>query len=168
MTLVGIALAVHGLRSLTGRSVMPEQIAFPEGRKPHAADLPDFSISHCEPWAGCAVVSHGRVGFDVESLRPLGEQSLRLLGADEGHRPRTLQAMFETWTAREAVLKACGATLAGIARVQVDERTVVYGSEVLHRRQLRVFDGAAACIATSYVLSEVQTCPIELDALFAL
>src|SRR5207237_5775181 len=102
-SLAGIALALRALSALTGRAVAPGEMVFAQGAKPGLAHAgaaraaltderrglgPDFSIAHAGPWAGCAVVRCGRVGFDVE------------MGSGE---------RIADFVAREAALKACGA-----------------------------------------------------------
>lgn len=100
-TLVGIELARALLGRVAGRPVPATALRFPWRGRPHAPGLPAFSISHAGGWVGCAVATAGAVGFDLECAAP---------GA-----PRDPLE----WTAREAVLKAAGASLAAAARVRL-------------------------------------------------
>src|SRR5579859_441423 len=139
-TLAGIALALHALAEVAGREVSVNELAFPEGGKPHLArpgaqPAPDFSISHSGHWVGCAAVAHGLVGFDVE-VGP-GEA----LGA---------------WAAREAALKACGAGIAQAREVQLLAGGAVYRGIALYATALDLFAGAAACIMTSLTVERIE------------
>jgi hypothetical protein len=109
LTLVGIELARRLLGQAVGREVAAAALRFPWGGKPHAPGLPDFSISHSGAWVGCAVATAGRVGFDLECA-----------GATPAH-------ALADWTAREAVLKAAGATLAAAAAVAIDGAGAEFG-----------------------------------------
>jgi 4'-phosphopantetheinyl transferase len=141
-TLAGVALALHALTRLTGARVAPGELAFPDGGKPHLAPAvattgtaPDFSISHSGPWVGCAAVAQGLVGFDIE------------LGTE---------ARLAAWAAREAALKACGASLTEARDVELIEGGARCRGVALFGVALELFPGAAACIMTSL--------PVRLEA----
>jgi hypothetical protein len=131
LTLIGIELARRLLGQAVGREVAAAALRFPWGGKPHAPGLPDFSISHSGPWVGCAVATVGSVGFDLEFAGP--ESAGRAPPRDPGD-----------WTAREAVLKAAGATLDAAAAVAIDGAAAEFG-----RRRWRLLAPAAppGCIA---------------------
>lgn len=149
-TLAGIALALHALGELAGRQVSAAELAFPEGGKPHLAGssahpAPDFSISHSGHWVGCAAVTHGLVGFDVE------------LGPGE---------RLSAWAAREAALKACGAGVAEAREVELLEHGAVCRGVTLHATLLDLFAGAAACAMTSVAIERLETRSLALTELF--
>lgn len=147
-TLAGIALALRALGELTGRRLTPAQLAFPQDGKPRL--LPpggaDFSISHSGPWVGCAAVTHGSVGFDVE------------FGSE---------ARLADWAAREAALKAVGADLAEAHRVELGGAGAVCRGQRLYARPLGLFAGAAACVMTSVAVAGLEARCWALAELFA-
>jgi phosphopantetheinyl transferase len=147
-TLAGIALALRALGELTGRRLTPAQIAFPQSGKPRLLSPcgADFSISHSGPWVGCAAVTHGSVGFDVE------------FGSE---------ARLADWAAREAALKAVGADLAGAHQVELGAAGAVCRGERLHAQPLALFAGAAACVMTSVPLARIAARSWALTELFA-
>ena len=152
-TLAGVALALRALRELKGEPVVPGELAFPDGGKPHlahtttaAGEEPDFSISHSGPWVGCAAVAHGLVGFDVEH------------GSD---------ARLSVWAAREAALKACGAPLAEARDVELLEDGARCRGVALKRLPLELFPGAAACVMTSLPVGRIEARTLTLAELFA-
>jgi phosphopantetheinyl transferase len=152
-TLAGVALALHALTRLAGRPIAAAELAFPDGGKPHllraaaaAADVPDFSIGHSGPWAGCAAVAHGLVGFDVE------------LGTE---------ARLAAWAAREAALKACGAGITEARDVELIEGGARCRGVALHATALELFPGAAACVMTSLPVRRLDARALPLAELFA-
>lgn len=81
-----------------------------------------WSIAH-KPDFVTGVVSSFSVGIDIERLRPVAESLFRrILTSEESDcfegNDRT-EIFFRTFTAKEAVLKAMGLGLAGLARVRV-------------------------------------------------
>ena len=152
-TLAGVALALRALTELTGSLVAPGALVFPAGGKPRLARAaaaaggePDFSVSHCGPWVGCAAVAHGLVGFDVE------------LGSD---------ARLAAWAAREAALKACGARLTEARDVELLEGGARCRGVALRALPLELFPGVAACVMTSLPVGRVETRSVPLGELFA-
>jgi len=152
-TLAGIALALRALTQLAGAPVGAADLAFPQDGKPRLAGAahrarttPDFSIAHSGPWVGCAAVPHGLVGFDVEA------------GSD----PRLTE-----WAAREAALKACGASLAEAREVQLRSGGAQCRGVALHATALELFPGAVACVMTSLPVRGFEAHALSLPELFA-
>jgi len=114
-----------------------------------ASGCPDFSISHSGPWVGCAAVTHGRVGLDIE------------MGTD---------ARIADWVVREALLKATGAGLRDAGEVRALElraAPVRWHGELWHVQRLDVFPGACACVLSSRALGAVDAHVVPLAELFA-
>jgi len=94
------------------------------GRPVVAADVPlSFNISHSGPLALVAVLdADARIGVDVEVVRPrsrLDALAERVLDADEhaswvqiADEDARLRAFLQTWTCKEAYLKARGVGIA--------------------------------------------------------
>ncbi|HTP52950.1 MAG TPA: 4'-phosphopantetheinyl transferase superfamily protein [Anaeromyxobacteraceae bacterium] len=123
-----------GLRHVLARHrrVPPVSVDLVDGinGKPEVRGGPHFSLSHSGELALCAVSSSGRVGVDLERLRPVGEadeMARRWFGDQEREayrqalRQRPESAFLEVWTRKEAYLKAVGAGLSGLSpRDEVD------------------------------------------------
>jgi hypothetical protein len=130
LTLAGIELARRLLGAASGREVAAAELRFPHGGKPHAPGLPDFSISHSGAWVGCAVVSSGRVGLDLEEC-VRGSQAHDL----------------EDWTAREAVIKAASASLDAAAAVVITGAAAEFAGRRWCLLAPEAPPGCTACIA---------------------
>lgn len=90
----------------------------PSGR-PGAKPPLDVSLSHSGDWIGVALCEAGRIGVDLEKLRPVSSSLVRRCltvgelawlhevqpGTERSHR------FFRLWTAKEAFLKATGVGL---------------------------------------------------------
>lgn len=109
--------------------VLPRELHFrySEHGKPSLADsdglTPGFSLTHTEGLAGFALVRSGRIGIDIEAMRPLAERerfAARIFSGTELARFKTLPgrdqnaALLDAWTAKEAVLKAIGTGISGV------------------------------------------------------
>ncbi len=153
-SLAGIALALRALTALLGRIVEPRELVFAPGEKPRLAASPaapagaDFSISHTGPWAACAAMARGRVGFDLEE------------GTD---------ARIAGWVVREAALKATGdglRALRGLEQLALQADRLRWRGELWHVRRLEGFAGACACVVSSVKVRAVETRVIEARELF--
>jgi phosphopantetheinyl transferase len=122
-TLLGIALLLDCARAAGLDAPLPRFLAFPWGGKPYWPCGPDFSIAHTAVRVGCALApAGGSVGLDLEQRGSVAGAALRLvtsrcerdLYAAAGLSPDDL------WTAKEAVLKAAGASASLAARVGLE------------------------------------------------
>jgi len=78
---------------------------------------PDFNLSHSGRWAAVAISPRGRVGIDVEVVRPLSDLwgvARSVFTAAECEvlaplaEPERVAPFFRGWTRKEALLKASG------------------------------------------------------------
>jgi phosphopantetheinyl transferase len=99
---LGTALACGLLTRLNRRALAPTQLRYTPQGKPYAPGFPDFSISHSGDWVVCATAGAGTIGVDVQAL---------VDGATAG--------AVAAWSAKEATLKAAGAQLRDLPRVQL-------------------------------------------------
>jgi phosphopantetheinyl transferase len=77
---------------------------------PQANNSWHWSIAHTREWSA-AIVAREPVGIDVEKIRPRREALFDHVASDEEWNRiggRSWECFFRMWTAKEAVLKACG------------------------------------------------------------
>jgi hypothetical protein len=170
-SLAGIALAVRALSHLLDQRVGVEEIRFVPGQKPRLAPRgtraggspgappglgdgdgdppPDFSISHSGPWVGCAALTGGRVGFDLEW---------------------GTSARIRDWVVREATLKATGEGVRAAREVRALEwadGVTSWRGEHWHVERVELFAGASAAVVSSRLVRAVGAQAIALEELFA-
>ncbi len=96
--------------------------------KPSLDKGPSFSISHSGDYVLVALAAEGRLGADVEAIRPLRNLpglARTSFGADEYEHVMALPEaerplpFFRTWTRKEAILKALGCGLTGLSNISV-------------------------------------------------
>jgi phosphopantetheinyl transferase len=146
-SLAGIALARRALAELLGRPVAMAEMVFAADEKPklHGGAC-DFSIAHSGAVVGCAAVSCGQVGFDVEQ------------GTDEH---------LNNWVAREATVKAAGVGMRALNEVMLTPGGAEWRGTRWHGCALDAFPGATACVMTSAAVAQVQVRRLALAEVFA-
>lgn len=80
-----------------------------------------WSISH-KPRYVAAVVSDGRIGIDIEEMRPRTGSIFDYVASTEEwelSKRKDWHTFFRYWTAKEAVLKAVGTGLSGLKKCRV-------------------------------------------------
>lgn len=116
------AIAREALRLSAEKSgVVLGELSKDEDDVPLPFDDNHWSVSH-KPRCVAAVVSKGRIGIDVEEIRPRTEDIFRLVASDEEwrlHTDRSWDTFFRYWTAKEAVLKAVGIGIGGLKKCRV-------------------------------------------------
>ena len=103
-SLLAIELVLQGAGSISGRSFLPSDLLYLAGGKPVLQSGPFLSITHSRRRVAVALSPDVEIGVDLED---------RVAGT---------QAEFERllhWTAAEAVLKAAGAGIRDVRRVQI-------------------------------------------------
>lgn len=147
----GWLLVERAMRELGFTDFSLEAVDF---NSPHKSGSPfpaDFNISHSGHLVCAAALREGRIGIDVERLRPLKGDiihkylppALARLCEEEPNR------FFEFWTQKEAVVKAHGQE--GIARlreVELQDGKADFVGKTWYLSSLSLADGYAGHIAT--------------------
>lgn len=120
--------------------------------KPRWEGSSDFNLSHSESLLACALANDGRVGIDVECIRPLRDQE-RLFQQilPPGETPPTdadHNLFFRYWTAKEAVIKAEGSSgVWDMPQVGLQGARACYKNTLWLLHPLELVPGYAACLA---------------------
>lgn len=87
-------------------------LSYDENGRPYIAGHPhwqgDFNLSHSGNWIVLAVATNGRVGIDVEEIKPVSEDMMTYALSETelqlvSHQP--LHVFYEFWTLKEALFK---------------------------------------------------------------
>jgi 4'-phosphopantetheinyl transferase len=152
--------------SLFGQLLLKEGLAL---RGEYAADLndiqlssynrpglpggPDFNISHSGSLVVCAFVSNGRVGIDVEEMKPVDIEDFRFLfteteWSDICRAPSCLHRFYYYWTRKEAVVKAEGSGLnAELKKIYISEQYAAMDGQRWHLYPMDLGNDYEACFA---------------------
>lgn len=126
---VGRGVLRHALAHFLGVPAASFQFSTGEAGKPYLPDGPAFNVSHSADVVLIALAPEGRIGIDIEKIRPLrdidglartsfAEDELAALHrlAPDGR----AAAFFRVWTRKEALLKAVGHGIGALSEVSVD------------------------------------------------
>lgn len=127
--------------------------------RPNVPGGPDYSVSHSGHWVLVAVTGAGRVGIDIEQVPISGvvdELAGIMLSANERLADVKAGSLLQTWTRKEAVVKATGAGIADLRTTDVSSDTVISGGTTWHVRDVPAPLGYSLALATNATLDYVQ------------
>ena len=110
--LLGKLLLLEGMREL-GYHIPLAAIRYSTFQRPFISDHFDFNISHAGHYAVCGFAEAGRIGVDIEELKPIDigdfewhwtTEELRELQCSND----ALRSFYHLWTRKEAIVKADG------------------------------------------------------------
>jgi phosphopantetheinyl transferase len=148
---LGLALACRLLAAASGTPVEPAALRFARTGKPYVPGGPDFSIAHAGDWVLCALAANGSVGIDVE----------------ESAAARSGAAALAIWAAKEATIKAAGATLAELARVHLDGRRVGFRGRRWYLSSPRLASRLVVRVVTERPVTQLLMRAVPLAAALA-
>jgi len=142
-------LAREALKTSAGHAALDlQEIRQDEQGRPLLSNGCWWSVSH-KPKYVAGVAALDRTGIDIEEVRPRRQSTFRYVATDDEWRlceERSWLNLFRYWTAKEAVVKAAGAGLAGMRACQVvalpDESSVfLYFDDRLYEVAQSIYDG---------------------------
>jgi len=151
-TLLGLLLLRDCARAAGLRVPAATELAFPAGRKPRWCSGPDFSISHAGGRVACALAPPGiRIGLDIERGTDVTWQDLRLVMREAEFADYTAAGLDPAtlWTAKEATLKAAGASVVDLATVRAGRDLAQFDGEVFRLSRPSLAQGFACAVASS-------------------
>lgn len=163
-TLLGLLLLRDCARAAGLGGPAATELAFPAGGKPRWCGGPDFSISHAGGRVACALAPPGvRVGLDMEQSADVTWQGLRLVMREAEFADYAAAGLDAAalWTAREATLKAAGASLRDLRRVAVGRERAQLDGECFLLSRPQLAPGFACALAAT---GEPRVRIAEVDA----
>lgn len=168
-SLLGVALACRLLSGASGRPVAPGELHYTRNGKPHASDLPPFSIAHAGVWVVCALWSGGAIGIDIEPLVPRATlpRWLSVFDSEERRAAHSARAGLAIWTTKEATLKAAGGSLAELALIRVRGLRVEFRGRHWHASEARVAPRMIARVVTERPVTQWRLSAVPARAALA-
>jgi len=175
LRITGKALLVYALKEMglyPGLSL--EQYALSDAQQPYLKGAGfSFSISHSGNMAVCAVTSDGKVGVDIERVKPVKLELMNFYFAPSSWQlivaaPDSTMAFYEHWTAREAAIKASGLGIEQmeLADIVTDEDgTVQLREETYYSRILSLRYDYICCVASDRDIDEVSLTDLNMTDL---
>ena len=152
--LFGKLLLQNGLEELSDTPIELDQLECSKTGKPYLKDAPDFNLSYSGDYVLCAINTQGRIGIDIEQIRPIDLNDYSFLFHGEVFRSirqatDPAGAFFENWTIREAILKAEGtASTDEVKNIEIKEGKARFKNRDWFYQPLPVAPGYLAYMAT--------------------
>ena len=143
-SLLGKTLLINGLHYLGLKQYLLKDLKFSEFKKPYFDDCIDFNISHSGEFIICAICLTGKVGVDVEEIKPLLPEEFKMYFSHREWKeieqsPDCLNSFYKYWTQKEAFLKAIGMGLSvPINKVEISGNSITWKNSewLLHEIKL--------------------------------
>lgn len=90
-----------------------QQIRYTEYQRPYIYHSPDFNVAHSGEYVICAIMEQGRIGIDIEKIRPVEMQHFTSIFSSNQQQAlaqaaNKLDLFFKFWTQKESAIKADG------------------------------------------------------------
>jgi len=129
----------------------------------------DFNISHSGEYVVCALCPAGRIGIDIEEIRPVDISDFKAqmthgqwetMMASENR----LEKFFSLWTQKEAMIKADGRGMAiPLNEIIIEGENAFFADDIWGVKEVRIADGYRCHLATSRKNQEVRIDKIVLQ-----
>lgn len=153
-SLLGKHLLLAALKA-HGRTANLHMLRYTGFGRPFLEDNMDFNISHAGRMVACVVSPHGRIGIDVEAIRPINIQDFKGQFTDTewaaiNNAPNPLHAFYTHWTCKEAILKADGSGLnTALTNLDVTNKSMVtLEKNQWYLHEIKAFPDYACHVAT--------------------
>jgi 4'-phosphopantetheinyl transferase len=165
--LFGKLLLVEGLMRFGYPSTGLSNLVWDASGRPFLGHGLDFNISHSGDQVVCALCADGRVGIDIEEIRPVDISDFKAhMTADQWETVTTaenrLETFFSLWTQKEAVIKADGRGLSiSLDEIDVKGEKAFLGGDIWAVEAVRIADGYCCHLARS-----PETQPVHIEKIF--
>lgn len=161
-SLMGKMLLLKGLLQFGYPRASLKKILYDEYKRPFINLNIDFNISHSGELIVCALSDKGKVGVDVEEIRSVKIEDFKdVLSISEYNKvviskDRDNQ-FFNTWTKKEAVVKANGKGLyIPLTDIILENGTAMLYNKTWYLKEILFFKNYSSFIATENQLAEEE------------
>jgi 4'-phosphopantetheinyl transferase len=131
------------------------KITYNKFGKPRCGNKIDFNISHSEQYVVCAVTVDGKVGIDIEKIKPVDIVNFNGYfsvdeSADISSSPNRAKKFFEYWTKKESILKADGKGFSTpLKNVQISGDSAFLNNSKWYLNEIKINTGYVCFLATN-------------------
>ncbi|MBF8277384.1 MAG: 4'-phosphopantetheinyl transferase [Candidatus Brocadiaceae bacterium] len=139
-----------------------KKITYTEYNRPFIDGAMDFNISHSGNYVVCAINTAGRIGVDVERMKPLKIEEFKDCMTSEEWRtiqdaPSRLEKFYELWTLKESVIKGDGRGLSlPLPDVRVEGEIVRVGNACWYAKKINLDSHYSCHTAANHEISSLQ------------
>lgn len=149
-----------------GISLTLDDLQYSKYHRPYFSGDFDFSISHSGNRVICCGTSSGKVGVDIELIKPVDLNQEDYFTTAEQQKIRAAQnpdtEFFNYWVRKEAVLKALGTGVyTPLLEIDVSADEVVYRNETFYLLPLNIDSAYAGCIACD-IKQDISISKVEI------
>lgn len=160
--LLGKHLLLLALKDAGSEAALTDLAYSPEA-KPYLPNGPEFNISHSGNRVVCALSRNGRIGIDIEYIKPLSFDDFQTQFTEREwlnirNSPDPVASFYRFWTAKESLIKADGRGL-GIPLLDLDVteyQPVSIDGATWNFQPLFHFQGYAAHLCTESPTPEIR------------
>ena len=162
-SLLGKILLLEGLKQYGYPSDFLDNLSYSPYNRPFLDDSIDFNISHSGEYVVCAINNEGRVGIDIERMRPLDFSEFRNYMTSEEwnmmhESPDQLEYFYELWTVKESVIKGEGKGLSiPLLDIHWEGETASVSNNLWYIRKILIDPGYSCHVAANHEISELHT-----------
>lgn len=157
----GRLLIKHGLEA-NGHDSDLNKIRFEENGKPTIPGV-HFNISHSDHQVICAFANEGRLGVDLEKIKPIdfadfesmfSAREWEVIKGDE----EPLAAFYWFWTRKESIIKALGLTLSYVHQIDLDvsKDDIVINGKRWYLKHLDYWEGFVGAVCSEEEIEDVE------------
>jgi 4'-phosphopantetheinyl transferase len=165
-SLLGKLLLKNGLKNIGIDSDLSE-LKYTKYGRPYIENVCDFNISHSGQYIVCAISTDGKIGVDVEEIKPIALDGFRSWFPEEEWAEiitskNIYHAFYYYWTAKESIIKAEGSGLSiPIENIVLKEGQALIGKVIWYYKPITLFDNCVMQIASDKKLGDISFIKME-------
>ena len=165
--LFGRLLLLEGLKSFGYDYSNLNCISYNEFGRLFINDQVDFNISHSNEYVICSITNAGRVGVDIERIKPFDiseiDQYMTLKELEEIHTASdSCREFYKYWTSKESILKADGRGLsASLREMTLNLNKAIFQGQNWFLRQVNIDPDYSCHLATNLEAFDFQCKEIQ-------
>ena len=167
-SLAGYLLLKDGLKA-HGTDFNLDNLKYTAYGKPYVDEEIEFNISHSHKHVVCVFSTEGKVGVDIEMIRPINFRNFKKIFREDEWAFITssadpVQSFFYLWTAKESILKADGRGLnVSLQKIFIGVDHCKLEAALWYCRTMPLFESFVVHVATQKKAYDIAIREIHLE-----